>query len=123
MPLPELLSGLSHSQRTRLLLVRCKQGREVARGGIRCTQGSERPLGVFRGTIAWAASSVPDEREIRDVAFGLIRLHHGDFTFLRAPEGVFPEGEGSSAQELLLDALRRLDEETREPGPKGRIAG
>jgi hypothetical protein len=110
MPLPDLLSGLSHSQRTGLLLVRCRQG-------------SERALGVFRGTIAWAASSVPDEREIRDVAFGLIRLHHGDFTFLRAPEGVFPEGEGSSAQELLLDALRRLDEETREPGPKGRIAG
>ena len=111
MPLPDLLSVLAHSQRTGLLLVRCKEG-------------SERALGVVHGQVTWAASSEPKERDVRDVAFGLVRLHNGQFTFLRAPEGVLPEGNGTSAQELLLDGLRRLDEETKAPAPvKGRIAG
>jgi hypothetical protein len=56
------------------------------------------------------------------VAYGLVRLHQGEFTFLAAPEGVLPEGSGASAQELLLDGLRRLDEETR-PAPTGLVAG
>lgn len=103
MPLPDLLSVLAASQRTGLLLVRSREG-------------SERALGVVRGQVTWAASSDPSERDVRDVAFGLVRLHSGQFTFLRAADGALPEGEGASAQELLLDGLRRLDEETRIAG-------
>jgi len=102
LPLPDLLSVLAHGRRTGLLLVR---GRD----------GSERALGVVKGQVTWAASSHPSERDVREVAFGLVRLHHGDFTFLRAPDGALPEGAGASATELLLDGMRRLDEETRKP--------
>lgn len=109
LPLPDLLSALAHSRRTGLLLVRCKEG-------------SERALGVVRGLVTFSASSAPAERDLRDVAYGLVRLHHGEFTFLSAPEGALPEGGGASAQELLLDGLRRLDEETR-PAPTGLVAG
>ncbi|MGE5049247.1 MAG: DUF4388 domain-containing protein [Deltaproteobacteria bacterium] len=109
MPLPDLLSALAHSRRTGLLLVRCREG-------------SERALGVVRGLVTFSASSEPSERDLRDVAYGLVRLHHGDFVFLSAAEGVLPEGGGASAQEVLLDGLRRLDEETR-PAPTGLAAG
>jgi len=111
MPLPDLLSVLAHSQRTGLLLVRAKEG-------------SERALGVVRGQVTWAASSEPGERDPRDVAYGLVRLHSGQFTFLRTPDGALPDTGGLSAQELLLDGLRRLDEESKaRPAAKGRIAG
>lgn len=109
MPLPDLLSALAHSRRTGLLLVRCREG-------------SERALGVVRGLVTFSASSEPSERDLRDVAYGLVRLHHGEFVFLSAAEGSLPEGGGASAQELLLDGLRRLDEETR-PAPTGLAAG
>jgi hypothetical protein len=104
MPLPDLLSALAHSRRTGLLLVRCKEG-------------SERALGVVHGLVTFSASSVAAERDVRDVAYGLVRLHHGDFTFVAAAEGALPEGGGASAQELLLDGLRRLDEETQPGSP------
>ena len=100
LPLPDLLTVLAHGRRTGLLLVRGKDA-------------SERALGIERGEVTWAASSQPAERDVRDVAFGLVRLHHGQFTFLRAPEGVLPKAAGASATELLLDGMRRLDEETR----------
>ena len=109
MPLPDLLSTLAHSRRTGLLLVRCKEG-------------TERALGVVRGLVTFSASSEPGERDLRDVAYSLVRLHQGEFTFLRAEEGVLPEGGGASAQELLLEGLRRLDEETR-PASTGLAAG
>ena len=102
LPLPDLLSVLAHGRRTGLLLVR---GRDA----------SERALAVVKGQVTWAASSKPAEHDVREVAFGLVRLHHGDFTFLRAPDGVLPEGAGASATELLLEGMRRLDEETRGP--------
>jgi hypothetical protein len=108
LPLPDLLSVLAHGRQTGLLLVR---GRDA----------SERALGVVKGQVTWAASSATDERDIREVAFGLVRLHHGQFTFIRTPDGVLPEGEGESATELLLDGMRRLDEETRRAGT-GRAA-
>jgi hypothetical protein len=100
MPLTDLLSVLSHARRTGLLLVR---GQDA----------SERALGIVQGNITWAASSALDERDVREVAFGLVRLQQGQFTFLRAPEGILPEREGASATELLLEGLRRLDEERR----------
>jgi hypothetical protein len=103
LPLPDLLSVLSQARRTGLLLVR---GRDA----------SERALGVVKGQVTWAASSATGERDIREVAFGLVRLHHGQFTFLRIPEGVLPEGAGESTTELLLEGMRRLDEETRIAG-------
>jgi uncharacterized protein DUF4388 len=109
MPLPDLLSALAHSRRTGLLLVRCREG-------------SERALGVVRGLVTFSASSDAAERDLRDVAYGLVRLHHGEFVFLSAPEGILPDAGGASAQELLLDGLRRLDEETR-PAPTGLAAG
>ena len=102
-PLPDLLSVLSHARRTGLLLVR---GRDA----------SERALGVVKGQVTWAASSVTSERDVREVAFGLVRLHHGQFTFMRIPEGVLPEGAAESTTELLLEGMRRLDEETRAAG-------
>jgi hypothetical protein len=102
LPLPDLLSVLSHGRRTGLLLVR---GRDT----------SERALGVVKGQVTWAASSAPHEHDVREVAFGLVRLHHGEFTFLRVPDGVLPEGAGASTTELLLEGMRRLDEETRKP--------
>src|SRR5438128_6055244 len=108
LPLPDLLSVLAHGRQTGLLLVR---GRDA----------SERALGVVKGQVTWAASSATDERDIREVAFGLVRLHRGQFTFISAPEGVLPEGEGESATELLLEGMRRLDEETRRAGT-GRAA-
>ncbi|HEY4883345.1 MAG TPA: DUF4388 domain-containing protein [Myxococcales bacterium] len=102
LPLPDLLSVLSHGRRTGLLLVR---GRD----------GSERALGVVKGQVTWAASSALEEHDVREVAFGLVRLHHGEFTFLRVPDGLLPEGAGASTTELLLDGMRRLDEATRTP--------
>ena len=102
LPLPDLLSVLSHGRRTGLLLVR---GRD----------GSERALGVVKGQVTWAASSAMEEHDVREVAFGLVRLHHGEFTFLRVPDGLLPEGAGASTTELLLDGIRRLDEATRTP--------
>jgi hypothetical protein len=99
------LTVLSHAQRTGLLLVR---GQDA----------SERALGLVKGNVTWAASSAPAERDVREVAFGLVRLQGGQFTFLRAPEGAVPEGEGATATELLLDGLRRLDEESRVAHPR-----
>ena len=102
LPLPDLLSVLAFGRRTGLLLVR---GRD----------GSERALGVVKGQVTWAASSAIEEHDVREVAFGLVRLHHGEFTFLRVPDGLLPEGAGASTTELLLDGMRRLDEATRTP--------
>ncbi len=96
LPLPDLLSVLAHARRTGLLLVRCEE--------------SERALAMVAGRITFAASSDPGERDVRDVCYGLVRLHAGLFTLLACPEGALPAGEGASAQELLLDVLRRLDE-------------
>jgi len=102
LPLPDLLSVLAFGRRTGLLLVR---GRD----------GSERALGVVKGQVTWAASSAIEEHDVREVAFGLVRLHQGEFTFLRVPDGLLPEGAGASTTELLLDGMRRLDEATRTP--------
>ncbi|HXL40663.1 MAG TPA: DUF4388 domain-containing protein [Myxococcales bacterium] len=102
LPLSDLLSVLAHGRRTGLLLVR---------GG----DGSERALGVVKGQVTWAASSAAEEHDVREVAFGLVRLHQGEFTFLRVPDGMLPEGAGASTTELLLDGMRRLDEATRTP--------
>ncbi len=96
LPLLDLLSVLAHSRRSGLLLVRCEE--------------SERALAIVAGRITFAASSDPAERDVRDVCYGLVRLHAGLFTLLACPEGALPAGEGASAQELLLDVLRRLDE-------------
>jgi Domain of unknown function (DUF4388) len=105
LPLSDLLNVLSHGQRTGLLLVRGQDR-------------SERALGVVRGNVTWAASSAPEERDFREVAFGMVRLQNGQFTFLRAPEGALPAGEGASATELLLEGMRRLDEESRVAHPR-----
>ena len=69
--------------------------------------GAVRVVATFTGKSPGGPNNTP--------AFGLVRLHNGEFTFLRAPDGVLPEGDGASAQELLLDGLRRLDEETQKP--------
>src|SRR5438046_265844 len=103
LPLSDLLSVLAHGRQTGLLLVR---GRDA----------SERALGVVKGQVTWAASSATDERDIRQVGFGLVRLHHGPFTFIRTPEGVLPEGEGESGTEHLPEGMDRLAEETRRAG-------
>lgn len=105
LPLSDLLNVLGHGQRTGLLLVR---GQDA----------SERALGVVRGNVTWAASSSTEERDFREVAFGMVRLEDGQFTFLRAPDGVLPEAESASATELLLEGMRRLDEESRVAHPR-----
>jgi hypothetical protein len=94
MPATELLNILSLGNRTGLLLVRGEDG-------------SERALGLHGGAASWQASSEMMERNVRDLAYGLVGLHKGVFTFLRGP---VPPGEGPSVQEILLDGLRRLDE-------------
>ena len=104
LPLPDLLSVLHHGRRTGLLFVRCKEG-------------SERALAVVEGNVTWAASSEISEHDVREVAFGLVRLHQGEFVLLSAPPGALPQvPQSASAQEVLLEGLRRLDEE-------GRLAG
>ena len=105
LPLSDLLNVLSHGRRTGLLLVRGDDA-------------SERALGVVSGSVTWAASSAPEERDFREVAFGMVRLINGQFTFLRAPDGALPESEGASATELLLEGMRRLDEEGRVAHPR-----
>jgi len=45
---------------------------------------------VVKGQVTCAASSNPAEHDAREVAFGLVRLHHGDFVFLRAPRASCP---------------------------------
>jgi hypothetical protein len=105
--LPDLLSVLAHARRTGLLLVRCGEN-------------SERALAVVDGRVTWAASSDPAERDVRDVCYGLVRLHGGLFTMLAAPAGKLPAGNGVSTHELLLDGLRRLDEERVVPRNPGR---
>ena len=103
LPLPDLLNVLSHGKRTGLLLVRGKDA-------------SERALGLVDGHITWAGSSVTTEMDVREVCFGLVRLHHGEFVFLRGQASALPAGEAISAQEALLDSLRRLDEAVAGPG-------
>ena len=97
LPLPDLLSVLSHAKRTGLLLVRGKDG-------------SERALALLDGHLTWAGSSATTEMDVREVCFGLVRLQQADFVFLRGPASSLPAGEAISAQEALLDSLRRLDE-------------
>src|SRR4051812_33066368 len=94
MPIADLLNVLGHGNRTGLLLVRGDDG-------------SERALGFHNGFATWSASSDPTERSAREMALGLVKMQKGEFTSLRGP---VPDGEGPSAQELLLDGLRRLDE-------------
>jgi hypothetical protein len=94
MPATELLNILSLGNRTGLLLVRGEDA-------------SERALGFHGGNTTWCASSEMPEQVAHEVAFGLVRMQRGIFTFLRGP---VPPGEGPTVQELLLDGLRRLDE-------------
>src|SRR5206468_2080258 len=91
MPVPDLMNVLSHGNRTGLLL-------------IRGDDGSERALGFHDGYVTWSASSDPTELDARGMALALVRLQKGEFTYLRGP---VPAGDGPSAQELLLDGLRR----------------
>ncbi len=94
MPAADLLNILSHGNRSGILLVHGEDD-------------SERALGLCSGNITWFATSEPVEQTARDLAFGLVRLQKGAFTFLR---GAVPPGEGPTVQEVLLDGLRRLDE-------------
>jgi hypothetical protein len=94
MPPAELLNILSHGNRTGLLLVRGEDE-------------SERAFGFHAGNATWSASSEPLEQDAHDLAYGLVRLQHGAFAFLKGP---VPAGEGPTVQQLLLDGLRRLDE-------------
>jgi uncharacterized protein DUF4388 len=100
LPISDLLHVLSQGHRTGLLLVRGDDD-------------SERALGFSLGEVSWAASSEPAERDALGMAFGLVRLQDGWFTFLRGP---VPAGEGPSGQELVLEGLRRLDEAQRLAG-------
>jgi hypothetical protein len=100
MSVPDLFNVLSHGRRTGLLLV-CGD------------DATERALGFCHGDATWAASSEPAEHTARDLAFGLVRLKGGSFAWMQGP---VPAGEGPTAQELLLDGLRRLDEAERLTG-------
>lgn len=94
MPIADLLNVLSHGNRTGLLLIR---GEDT----------SERALGFHNGFATWSASSDPSEHTVLEMALGLVRQQKGEFTYLRGP---VPDGEGPSAQQVLLEGLRRLDE-------------
>lgn len=100
--LADLLNILSHGRRSGLLLVRTGDG-------------AERMLTFLQGEVVAGDSTSPAEADDpHEVCYGLLQAEQGNFSFLRVPEATLQShGDGLHAQELLLEGLRRLDEEGR----------
>ena len=103
MPAADLLNILAQGRKTGLLLVRTPTGEEHA-------------LAMQDGCVHWAEPAAP-----RETTDALVRMPQGLFSFVRAPDMQL-EGEGTPIHGLLLDSLRRLDEETRDAAA-GRLVG
>ena len=93
----DLLSIFHLGRHTGLLIVQSPDG--------------ERALG-FRAGECVLGRSTCDERGVRDVCFGVLKDQAGSFVFLRGPLYALPADEGCDVQELLLDCMRRIDEES-----------
>jgi hypothetical protein len=75
--------------------------------------GIERVFGFHEGDLVFGFSTALDEADdAREAVLGLVRVAGaGSFTFLSAPEKSIPQAiRRQNVQEVVLDALRRLDE-------------
>ena len=101
MTVPELLNVFRLGRRTGLLLVRSPL--------------EERALGFREGEAVMGYSTCASEPDLREICYGLIKEQAGSFVFLRGPGYALPDAEGVDLEELLLDGLRRLDEDSWPP--------
>ena len=95
----EVFDIVAHGRRTGLLF--------VSRDGI------ERIFGFHDGDLVFGFSTAHDEADDeRKAVLGLVRVDGpGTFTFLCAPATAVPHAtRRQNVQEVVLDALRRLDE-------------
>jgi hypothetical protein len=75
--------------------------------------GIERVFGFHEGDLVFGFSTALDEADdAREAVLGLVRVAGaGSFTFLSAPAKAIPQAiRRQNVQEVVLDALRRLDE-------------
>jgi len=75
--------------------------------------GIERIFGFHEGDLVFGFSTAVDEADdAREAVLGVVRAAGaGSFTFLCAPAKAIPQSVGrQNVQEVVLDALRRLDE-------------
>jgi hypothetical protein len=75
--------------------------------------GIERIFGFHEGDLVFGFSTAVDEGDdARESVLGLVRAAGaGSFTFLSAPAKAIPQAlRRQNVQEVVLDALRRLDE-------------
>ena len=96
----EVFDIVAQGRKTGLLL--------VSRDGI------ERIFGFDEGDLVFGFSTAVDEGDdAREAVLGVVRAAGaGSFTFLCAPAKAIPQSVGrQNVQEVVLDALRRLDEE------------
>ena len=75
----------------------------------------ERALGFRDGEAVLGHSTCDGEPDVREICHGLLQEQAGGFVFLRGPAYALGDGEGVDLQEILLDGLRRLDEESWPP--------
>src|SRR5262249_48341107 len=101
MTVPELLNVFRLGRRTGLLLVRSPQ--------------EERALGFREGAAVLGHSTCSMESDLREICYGLLKEQAGSFVFLRGPGYALPAEEGVDIEEILLDGMRRLDEDSWPP--------
>jgi hypothetical protein len=92
-----------------------RHGRGPAKTGLLFVgrDGVERIFGFQDGDLVFGFSTVLAEAEdAREAVLGLIRMSGGgSFTFLAGPASAIPQAvQRHNVQEVVLDALRRLDE-------------
>jgi hypothetical protein len=95
----EVFDIVAQGRKTGLLLVIC--------------DGIERLFGFHEGDLVFGFSSAADEGDdVRGAVLGLVRVAGaGGFTFLRAAAKEIPQSmHRQNVQEVVLDALCRLDE-------------
>ena len=95
----EVFDIVAQGRKTGLLL--------ISRDGI------ERIFGFHEGDLVFGFSTALDEADdARQAVLGLVRVAAaGTFTFLSAPATAIPQSvRRQNVQEVVLDALRRLDE-------------
>ncbi len=104
------LTGLAASDLLNIFHLGRRTGLLIVRSPI-----DERAIGFREGEAVLGRSTCDAEADVREVCFGLLREQAGSFVFLRGPIYALPDIEGCDVQELLLDGLRRLDEESFRP--------
>ena len=102
MPATELFGVVSQGRKTGFLF--------IERDGV------ERVFGFVEGELVFGLSTAPTEAEdARKAVLGLLHQQPGGtFTFLRGPSARVPHSlPPQNTQEVVLDALRQLDETRR----------